>query len=263
MHHIKRSAFCTKYKWSAILKPHNGFCTLMEYTPAKRVSEVGLANFSSKVTDKTVINTGAVDIAKRLQVALKSGCGEQSIAVANYMTKDILGAHAGVSVRGWQTRECIGSFSPYQITENFGTNIRSPCFARSFSSRASKPRGEDPSETRKDISTVEDPFDAPTYNIPEKPVTFAEGASYSLIILVGLGIAAAAGYAVFKELIFEPKSKSTKFLGRLWQGFKMTVRFVQVSSLSWNNILNWGSYYMPLGALKKGLNIGCWYSPRN
>lgn len=60
-------------------------------------------------------------------------------------------------------------------------------------------------QTRKDISTVEDPFDAPTYNIPEKPVTFAEGASYSVIILVGLGIAAAAGYAVFKELIFEPK----------------------------------------------------------
>lgn len=60
-------------------------------------------------------------------------------------------------------------------------------------------------QKRKDISTVEDPFDAPTYNIPEKPVTFAEGASYSLIILAGLGIAGAAGYAVFKELIFQPK----------------------------------------------------------
>ncbi|KAF7153395.1 hypothetical protein RHSIM_Rhsim01G0137400 [Rhododendron simsii] len=58
---------------------------------------------------------------------------------------------------------------------------------------------------RKDISKVEDPFDAPTYNIPEKPVTFTEGASYSVIILAGLGIAAAAGYAVFKELIFQPK----------------------------------------------------------
>jgi import inner membrane translocase subunit TIM21 len=32
-----------------------------------------------------------------------------------------------------------------------------------------------------------------------------EGASYSLIILAGLGVAAAAGYAVFKELIFQPK----------------------------------------------------------
>jgi import inner membrane translocase subunit TIM21 len=36
-------------------------------------------------------------------------------------------------------------------------------------------------------------------------VTFAEGASYSLVIVAGLGIAAVAGYAVFKELIFEPK----------------------------------------------------------
>lgn len=60
-------------------------------------------------------------------------------------------------------------------------------------------------QNKKEVSTVEDPFDAPTYNIPEKPVTFAEGASYSLIILLGLGIAVAAGYAVFKELIFEPK----------------------------------------------------------
>lgn len=60
-------------------------------------------------------------------------------------------------------------------------------------------------QTRKDISTVEDPFDAPTYNIPEKPVTFVEGASYTVFILAGLGIAAAAAYAVFTELIFQPK----------------------------------------------------------
>lgn len=60
-------------------------------------------------------------------------------------------------------------------------------------------------KTKKDISTIEDPFDAPTYHIPEKPVTFTEGASYSLIILAGLGVAGLAAYAVFKELIFEPK----------------------------------------------------------
>lgn len=42
-------------------------------------------------------------------------------------------------------------------------------------------------------------------------MTFTEGASYSLIILVGLGIAAAAGYAVFKELIFEPKEYESAF----------------------------------------------------
>lgn len=59
---------------------------------------------------------------------------------------------------------------------------------------------------RRDIATSEeDPFDSLTYNIPEKPVTFTEGASYGIVILVGLGIAAAAAYAVFKELIFEPK----------------------------------------------------------
>lgn len=80
------------------------------------------------------------------------------------------------------------------------------CFARPFASTsASEPPGQNTSEKRKEISTVEDPFDAPTYNIPEKPVTFTEGASYSIIILAGLGVAAAAGYAVFKELIFEPK----------------------------------------------------------
>lgn len=60
-------------------------------------------------------------------------------------------------------------------------------------------------QTRKEISTVEDPFDSPTYHIPEKPVSFTEGASYSLVILAGLGIAGAAAYGVFKELIFEPK----------------------------------------------------------
>lgn len=60
-------------------------------------------------------------------------------------------------------------------------------------------------QTKKEITNVEDPFDSPTYNIPEKPVTFVEGASYSVIILAGLGVAAAAGYAVFKELIFQPK----------------------------------------------------------
>lgn len=60
-------------------------------------------------------------------------------------------------------------------------------------------------QARKDVSTVEDPFDAPTYNIPEKPVTFTEGASYSLIILAGLAVAGAAAYGVFKELIFQPK----------------------------------------------------------
>lgn len=57
----------------------------------------------------------------------------------------------------------------------------------------------------KDIAKQEDPFDPLTDQIPEQPVTFAEGASYSLVIFAGLAVAAGAAYAVFKELIFEPK----------------------------------------------------------
>ncbi|OVA08150.1 Mitochondrial import inner membrane translocase subunit Tim21 [Macleaya cordata] len=81
-------------------------------------------------------------------------------------------------------------------------------------------------QQRKDISTVDDPFDAPTYNIPEKPVTFTEGASYSVIILAGLGIAAAAGYAVFKELIFQPKEYKIfgKALDRVQNDSQVKVR---------------------------------------
>ncbi|WOH09280.1 hypothetical protein DCAR_0728736 [Daucus carota subsp. sativus] len=76
-------------------------------------------------------------------------------------------------------------------------------FARAFASQTSKRK--DSSKREREISTVENPFDAPTYNIPQKPVTFTEGASYSLVILAGLGIAAAAAYGVFSELIFSPK----------------------------------------------------------
>ncbi|CAK9877979.1 unnamed protein product [Sphagnum jensenii] len=47
--------------------------------------------------------------------------------------------------------------------------------------------------------------DSLTDKVPEKPVTVAEGASYSLVILAGLAVAAAAACAVFKELIFEPR----------------------------------------------------------
>lgn len=82
-----------------------------------------------------------------------------------------------------------------------------PCFTRILSSNYSSRSTQLPEkESRKDISTVEDPFDdSPTYNIPEKPVTFVEGASYGIIILAGLGVASVAAYAVFKELIFQPK----------------------------------------------------------
>ncbi|KAI9122368.1 hypothetical protein K1719_007057 [Acacia pycnantha] len=121
--------------------------------------------------------------------------------------KDIRGANGmAIQFGGWFARTCTASSQPpYLPRVNRGLDPTSFSFARSISSRASNKQGENTNETKKDISTVEDPFDAPTYNIPEKPVTFVEGASYSVVILAGLGIAAAAGYAVFKELIFEPK----------------------------------------------------------
>ncbi|KAA8520461.1 hypothetical protein F0562_014717 [Nyssa sinensis] len=202
MHHIRRTGFSSKNKWSSVLKSCNGLCSFMEYVPRKCVSDVGLAGFSSTAAQRTAIN----DFAKG----------------------DVLGA-AGIPVlfRGRRIRESVMSFqSPFQLTEIHGTSIMGPFFARSFASKASQSGREKPSETRKDLSTVEDPFDAPTYNIPEKPVTFAEGASYSIIILAGLGIAAAAAYAVFKELIFEPKEYKIfgKALERIQNDSQVRVR---------------------------------------
>uniref|UniRef100_A0A5B7BQ18 Mitochondrial import inner membrane translocase subunit Tim21 n=1 Tax=Davidia involucrata TaxID=16924 RepID=A0A5B7BQ18_DAVIN len=198
MHHIKRTGFSTMNRRSSILKSCNGLSSFM---PRRCVSDVGLAGFSSTAAERTVIN----DFAKG----------------------DILGAAGAVLFRGRRTRESVMSFqSPFQLTEIHGANIMGPCFARSYSSKASESPRQKSSETRKDISTVEDPFDAPTYNIPEKPVTFAEGASYSVIILAGLGIAAAAGYAVFKELIFEPKEYKIfgKALDRVQNDSQVRVR---------------------------------------
>ncbi|KAH7433953.1 hypothetical protein KP509_07G094300 [Ceratopteris richardii] len=84
--------------------------------------------------------------------------------------------------------------------------------------------------TRKDLAPQdEDPFDPLTDKIPEKPVTFAEGASYSVIILAGFAVAAAAAYAVFKELIFEPKEYKVfnKALLRVQNDNQITVRIGQ------------------------------------
>ncbi|KAL1809193.1 hypothetical protein ACET3Z_026183 [Daucus carota] len=103
-----------------------------------------------------------------------------------------------------QINTCLVNYqSLFHLTK---TNTAEPAmssFARAFASQTSKRK--DSSKREREISTVENPFDAPTYNIPQKPVTFTEGASYSLVILAGLGIAAAAAYGVFSELIFSPK----------------------------------------------------------
>ncbi|GFP87122.1 probable mitochondrial import inner membrane translocase subunit tim21 [Phtheirospermum japonicum] len=50
-------------------------------------------------------------------------------------------------------------------------------------------------------AAVERSFDAPTYNIPLKPMTFTEGAAHSVVILAGLRIAAAAGYKIFGKAL--------------------------------------------------------------
>lgn len=72
----------------------------------------------------------------------------------------------------------------------------------------------------------EDPFESLTDRIPEKPVTVAEGASYGVVILAGLAVAGAAAYAVFKELVFQPKEYKIfgKALERVQKDNQVTVR---------------------------------------
>ncbi|XP_047260870.1 probable mitochondrial import inner membrane translocase subunit TIM21 [Capsicum annuum] len=128
-------------------------------------------------------------------------------AYASNPTAKVIDEPAGIPAlyRNQRSTQCLMTFrSPFQLVNTAGVNPQSSCFARSFASKASRSTQKQ-SEARKDVSTFEDPFDAPTYNIPEKPVTFTEGASYSLIILAGLAVAGAAAYGVFKELIFQPK----------------------------------------------------------
>ncbi|XP_022133805.1 probable mitochondrial import inner membrane translocase subunit TIM21 [Momordica charantia] len=143
---------------------------------------------------------------KELLGPLKSGFAKRSAGYVCDISKDAVGADGIAVLSRWQdARGSVVNLSPLVGIRRCDKNAGVPCFTRFMSSKASEQRGQTPSERKKEISTVEDPFDAPTYNIPEKPVTFAEGASYSFIILAGLGVAAAAGYAVFKELIFQPK----------------------------------------------------------
>ncbi|GAV73701.1 TIM21 domain-containing protein [Cephalotus follicularis] len=218
MQHVGRSALSRKSR--------NVLSSLLKYKPPKSIPDVGLPGFSSTPSiEKDATN----DSTKWLSVVLKSGCARHIFTDAVLMTKqDVLGAN-GIPViyRGRRTRESIVSFSsPFGRMENHEVKAMTPCSARSFASRASKQPGQTSSETKKDISTVEDPFDAPTYNIPDKPVTFAEGASYSVIILAGLGVAAVAAYAVFKELIFEPKEYKifSKALKRIQDDGQVRVR---------------------------------------
>ncbi|KAM7261258.1 hypothetical protein ACFE04_026733 [Oxalis oulophora] len=142
-----------------------------------------------------------------------------------FTVQEILGANGVPALYGGHNTGVMRLRSSEPV-EKYAARKMFPCFARSFASRASKETKQQSSQTKKDISTVEDPFDPLTDNIPEKPVTFTEGASYSIIILAGLGVAAAAAYAVFKELIFQPKEYKIfdKALKRIQDDSQVRVR---------------------------------------
>lgn len=166
------------------------------------------------------------------QIVAQRGGIKQLASYASRKSEDSFGRYGIPSLNSWRHKThsvvpLAARFLYYPINK-YRTVQVNHCFSRSFAS-ASKPPRQDAAkagETKKDISTVDDPFDSPTYHIPEKPVTFTEGASYSLVILVGLGIAAAAAYAVFKELIFQPKEYKIygKALARVQDDSQVRVR---------------------------------------
>ncbi|KAH9603656.1 hypothetical protein KSS87_009232 [Heliosperma pusillum] len=120
----------------------------------------------------------------------------------------------------------VNSRFAYQLSEKSRT-YPNYSFYRSFASRSSSdPPGQKQTNDKKDISTMEDPFDSPTYHIPEKPVSYTEGGFYSIVILAGLGVAAIAAYAVVKELLLEPKEYKifNKALDRIQNDSQVRVR---------------------------------------
>ncbi|XP_058104364.1 probable mitochondrial import inner membrane translocase subunit TIM21 isoform X2 [Magnolia sinica] len=177
-------------RWTLVLEksPQGSF------SPAELlVSNVGSAGFSS--TARNAVDTGRFNSVKK----------DMSRADCR-LRHEYLGLGFPTLFRGQSREHIVSRQATNQFSKYYGKHHMLPCLVRAIaSSSASQSSGKKGEEKRKDISTIDDPFDAPTYNIPEKPVSFTEGASYSLIILAGLGIAGAAAYAVFKELIFEPK----------------------------------------------------------
>lgn len=159
---------------------------------------------------------------------------------ANHLSKDVGSAfngrghadlHQNIGLRFLSTSMAKDLRSTkghsFLLREQNGKGCVLPHSVRALSSGSSQSTQRTTEEgQRKDISTVEDPFDAPTYHIPEKPVTFTEGATYSVVILAGLGVAGLAAYAVFKELIFEPKEYKIfgKALDRVQHDNQVTVR---------------------------------------
>ncbi|XP_010479077.1 PREDICTED: probable mitochondrial import inner membrane translocase subunit TIM21 [Camelina sativa] len=155
-----------------------------------RQSKSKLTSFSSSASTQPCSG-----IPKSLISVLQSGASRRTITSSGLTSLDSTGAK-GLLFRP-QASICTETTLPKTINLSY--------LARSFASRTSKEPGNQQNKAKKEVTTVEDPFDSPTYHIPEKPVTFTEGASYSLVILAGLAVAGAAGYGVFKELIFQPK----------------------------------------------------------
>ncbi|XP_078440339.1 import inner membrane translocase subunit [Wolffia australiana] len=166
-------------------------------------------------------------VAKGLSPAASSGTNDAwtaihadrmiaSVASDCSSVKGFIKVLGGLSRQSWLTSSTNSGmkdisrsqgFHRSYVNNAFGRYSIVPSLARTLSSSTSSQSSQRAAaeDSRKDLATSEDPFDSPTYNIPEKPVTFTEGASYSIVILLGLAAAAAAAYAVFKELIFEPK----------------------------------------------------------
>lgn len=199
MHQLKNKAgafgVLIRERWSFALRSSpNG-----SYHPTQRfVSNLGLDGFSSAAMGRNTFETAAG----------KSSCPRKYSVDSKSTSKDVACTDGIPSVFGGPSNRYIVGFRiNNQLDKDYGRHHVLPCFVRTLASNSASQASERAAREnkRKDISKVEDPFDAPTYNIPEKPVTFAEGASYSLIILAGLGVAGLAAYAVFKELIFEPK----------------------------------------------------------
>ncbi|KAI3867915.1 hypothetical protein MKX03_011614 [Papaver bracteatum] len=183
MHRIKyklaESRSLIKNGLSSLLKTQNGFhSTSSSTTIGKNLSDIPAVGLHPSSVSKT-------------------------IAKPKWLKREFATV-GGAHFKGPQTREStVALLTPRQLNKYNG-NL--PCFVRSLASSSASQSGQKQNESRKDLkTTVEDPFDELTDKIPQKPVTFTEGASYSFIIIAGLGVAIAAGYAVVKELILEPK----------------------------------------------------------
>lgn len=121
--------------------------------------------------------------------------------------------------------------SPYEnwglIT--FGTRCLSGSSQRSQASvkdRHERETGKNAPSGKEGLVINEEEFSAITDKIPQRPVSVAEGTSYSVVIIAALGFAAAVIYAAGKELLFSPKEYQcyTISVERLKQDPRVTVR---------------------------------------